>query len=82
MILIVSIASTMLFHILKPLDFVIIIQQDMSYQKLFSFHFLLLFSTFELVFNSGDKFLSLLKRKIVVFLKNKSLSCQSNYLTV
>lgn len=62
-----SIALTMLFHILKPLDFAPFIQQDLSYQKLFSFHFLLLFSfsTFELVFNSGDKFMYLLMKKII-----------------
>lgn len=65
-----SIALTVLFHISKPLYFVLFIQQDLSYQKLFSFHFLLLFSfsTFELVFSSGDKFLSLLMRKIILSL--------------
>lgn len=62
------IAHTMLFHISKPLDFVPFIQQDLSYQKLFSFHLLLLFSTFELAFNSGDKFLSLLMREIILSL--------------
>lgn len=70
-----STALTMFFHILKPLDFVPFIQQDLSYQKLFSFHFLLLFSfsTFEPVFNSRDKFLSLLKRNIIssFFFKKK-----------
>lgn len=86
MIFMMSTALTMFFHILKPLDFVPFIQQDLSYQKLFSFHFLLSFSfsAFELVFNSGDKFLSLLKRKIIsslFFQKKTSPSCQSSYLT-